>query len=163
MRFDPRQTTVLRSLLSLVLLCVLGKEAAGQDRRDWQSLAQLQAGDRIRLSMKTGTAEGAFQKWTPQEVAAGTVTARRADVLTLERYREGARGRGKNAGVGALIGFGGGFAIGAAAGGCHQAQLGPCFPRAALGAGLGAVGAVIGAGIGVLLPRHTRELIYTAK
>ena len=45
----------------------------------------------------------------------GTVTASRETVLKIERYRLGGWGRGKTAAVGALIGFGGGFAIGAAA------------------------------------------------
>jgi hypothetical protein len=163
MRFNPRKDAPLRSLLTLVLLCVLGTVAEGQDRRDWQSLARLQAGDRIRLSLKTGPVEGAFQNWTPQQVTAGTVTASRENVLKIERYRQGGWGRGKTAAVGALIGFGGGFAIGAATGGCHQGQFGPCLSRGALGAGIGAAGAVIGAGIGALLPRHTKELIYSAK
>jgi hypothetical protein len=163
MRFNPRKDTALRSLLTLVLLCVLGTVAKGQDRHDWQSLARLQAGDRIRLSLKTGPVEGAFQNWTAQQVTAGTMTASRENVLKIERYRQGGWGRGKTAAVGALIGFGGGFAIGAATGGCHQGQFGPCFSRGALGAGIGAAGAVVGAGIGALLPRHTKELIYSAK
>ena len=153
----------LRSILRLALICALGSAAAAQDRRDWQSLAQLHSGDNIRLSLKTGPVEGVFQNWTPQQVTASTVTARREDVLKLERYRPGGWGRGKTAAVGALIGFGGGFAIGAAVGGCHQGQFGPCVSRGALGAGVGAAGAVIGAGVGALLPRHNKELIYSAK
>lgn len=163
MRSNPREDTAFGSFLTLVLICALGTAAEGQDRRDWQSLAQLQAGDRIRLSLKTGPVEGAFQTWTPQQVTAGTVTARREDVLKIERYRQGGSGRGKTAAVGALIGFGGGFGVGAAAGGCHQGQFGPCWSRGAVGAVGAGVGAVIGAGIGALLPRHTKELIYSAK
>ena len=78
-----------RSFPVLVLLCGLGTVAAGQDRHDWQSLTQLQSGDRIRLALKTGPVTGAFQSWTPQQVTAGTVTARRHDVLKIERYRQG--------------------------------------------------------------------------
>jgi hypothetical protein len=161
MRFNLRKDTALRSFRMLVLLCALGTVAEGQDRRDWQSLARLQAGDRIRLSLKTGPVKGAFHNWTPQQVTAGTLTARREDVLKIERYRQG--GRAKSAAVGALIGLGGGFAIGAATGGCHQGQFGPCYSRGTLGAVFGGVGAVMGAGIGALLPRHTKELIYSAK
>jgi len=136
---------VLRSSLTLVLLCALGTAADGQDRRDWQSLAQLQAGDRIRLSLKTGPVEVAFWNWTPQEVTAGTMTAPREDVLKIERYRKSGGGRGKHAALGALVGFGGGFAIGAAAGGCHPNEF-LCFGgRATWGAALGGVGALIGA------------------
>lgn len=163
MRVKPRSNTPVRPFLALVLIGVLGKTAEGQDPRSWQSLAQLQPGDRIRLSLKTGPLEGAFRSWTPDQVMAGTVTSRREDVLKIERYRRGAGGRGKTAAVGALIGFGGGFAIGAAAGGCHTGQFGPCLSRGQLGAGIGAVGAVIGAGIGALFPRRPKELIYSAK
>ena len=165
MRFNSREHPVsLCSFLTVIaLICALGTAAQGQDRRDWQSLAQLQIGDKIRLSLKTGPVEGAFQSWTPQQVTAGRITARREDVVKIERYLRGGWGRGKTSAVGALIGFGGGFAIGAAAGGCHQGQFGPCITRGELGAVFGAVGAVIGAGIGALLPRHTKELIYSAK
>lgn len=148
------------ALLIFALVC----SADGQDRHDWQSLAKLQAGDRIRLALKTGPATTAvFQTWTPQEVTAGTVTARKEDVLKIERYGHAGWGRGQTAAVGALIGFGGGFAIGAATTGCRQGQFGPCVSRGLGGAVGGAAGAVIGAGIGALLPRHNKELIYSAK
>lgn len=162
MRLNSRVQTAL-SFLALVLLGALGTVAEGQDRRDWQSVAQLRAGDRIRLSLKTGPVEGVFQNWTAQQVTAGTVTARREDVVKIERYRQGGWGRGKSAAVGALIGLGGGFAVGAAVGGCRQGQFGPCISRGVGGALVGGVGAVIGAGIGALLPRHTKDLIYSAK
>ena len=159
MTYKKMKTIAIIPLLATTLLV----PSVAQDRHDWQSLGQLQPGDRIRLSLKAGPFNGAFQTWTPQQVIAGTVTVRREDVLKLERYRQGGWGRGKSATVGALIGFGGGFAIGAGAGGCHQGQFGPCFSRGSLGAGLGFVGAVVGGGIGALLPRHNKELIYSAK
>jgi hypothetical protein len=153
----------MRSFITMVFLCALVTAADGQDRRDWQSLAQLQAGDRIRLSLKTGPVEGVFQNWTPLQVAAGTVTARREDVLKIERYRKGGGGRGKHAAIGAAVGFGGGFAIGAAVGGCHPNEL-LCFGgRGTWGAAFGGVGALIGAGVGALIPRHNKDLIYSAK
>lgn len=152
-----------RSLLTLVLLCAVATAAVGQDRHDWQALGQLHSGDRIHVSLKGGPLAGVFQNWTPEQVTAGTVTAKREDVLKIERYRPGGWGRGKKAAVGAVIGFGGGFAIGAAAGGCKQVSFGPCFGRGEVGAVVGAVGAVVGAGIGALLPTHSTELIYSAK
>jgi hypothetical protein len=156
---------MLRSLLILALLCAVPAAIDAQDRHDWQSLAQLQAGDKIHLSLKTGPGvTAAFQSSTPDQVTAGTVTAKREDVLKIERYRQGTWGRGKTAAVGALIGFGGGFAIGAGAtGGCHQGGFGPCISRGLGGAIVGGVGAVVGAGIGALLPHHTKDLIYSVK
>jgi hypothetical protein len=144
----------------LAVVCWLGMAAAAQDRHDWQSLAQLQAGEKVRLTLKTGPVEGPFQNWTPQQVTAGTVIARREDVLKIERYRKGSRG--KTAAIGALIGFGGGFAIGAGAFSCNHTQIGICVTRGEGGALVGGVGAVVGAGIGALLPRHSKELIYSA-
>jgi outer membrane lipoprotein SlyB len=140
---------------------MLAGVADGQDRSDWQSLAHLHAGDNLRLSLKTGTVKGAFQNWTPQDVTAGTVTAKREDVLKIERYRKGG-GRGKSAAIGALIGFGVGFGTGAAVDKpCRSGQW--CFlsiSRGLAGAVVGAAGAVVGAGIGVLLPRRPKDLIY---
>jgi hypothetical protein len=159
--------------LTLPLICALATAAEGQDRHDWQSLAQLRAGDQIRLSLKTektGPVTAPFQNWTPQQVTAGTMTARREDVLKIERYRPGAWGRGKTAAVGAVIGlgvgFGGGFAAGAATGGCRSGEF-LCFSRSTTGAVIGgiggAIGLVTGAAIGALFPRHPKELIYSAK
>ncbi len=145
----------------LAMICLLGTAAAAQDRHDWQSLAQLQTGEKIRVSLKTGPVEGPFTGWTPQQVTAGTVTAKKEDVLKVERYH--GRSRGKSAALGALIGFGGGFAIGAGAFSCNHTQIGVCLTRGQGGAIVGGVGAVIGAGIGALLPAHRRELIYSLR
>ena len=154
MRFHPRQAT-------LAVLCALATAAAGQDRSDWQSLAQLRPGDTIRLSLKTGSVNAAFRDFAPQQVTAGNVTAKKEDVLKVERYRKG--GRGKAAAIGAVIGFGAGFTIGAATGGGCGHSIGPCLSRGALGGILGGVGAILGAGVGALLPRRSTELIYAVK
>jgi hypothetical protein len=149
--------------LILALLCAIPASVEAQDRHDWQSLAQLQAGDNIRLSLKTGPVTGIFQSWTPQQVTAGTTTAQKEDVLKIERYRHGVWGRGKTAAVGALIGFGAGFGIGAGLTGCDHNQLGICVSRGFGGAIFGGAGAVVGAGIGALLPHHNKDLIYSVK
>jgi hypothetical protein len=152
----------VHSLRKFALLCMLAAAVQAQDRRDWQSLAKLEAGDNIRLSLKGGLVEGAFQNWTPEQVTAGTTTAKREDVLKIERHRSGGT-RGKHAAIGALIGFGAGFAIGAGTGGCNHEQFGPCISRGEGGAVVGAVGAMIGAGVGALLPRRNWELVYSTR
>ena len=163
MRLGPKRDKDWRPFLTLVLMCTMGTAAKGQDRRDWQSLTLLHAGDTILLSLKAGPVKGAFHSWTPQQVMAGKVTAQREDVLKIERYRQSGWGRGKTALVGALVGFGAGFAVGAAAAGCDSVSFGPCIGRPAGGAVIGGLGAVAGAGIGALIPRrHTKELIYSA-
>ncbi len=95
----------MRSFLTLALLCALGG-AEARDRHDWQSLALLKAGDRISVSLKSGPVEGAFESWTADELSAGAASAKKADVLKVQRYRQGGMGRGKHAAIGALIGFG---------------------------------------------------------
>ncbi len=146
-------------LLILALVCT----AHGQDRHDWQSLTKLQAGDKIRLTLKTGSSTDAFQSFTPEELKAGTLTAKKEDVLKVERFGRAGWSRGKKAALGAAIGFGGGFGVGAAVGGCNRQQDIICISRGATGAIVGAAGAIIGAGIGALLPTHGKELIYSAK
>jgi hypothetical protein len=145
----------VRSFHKLWLLCALATAAVGQDRHDWQSLAQLQAGERVRVSLKTGPLNGEFQKWTPQAVTVATVTARREDVLKIERYRHG-RSRGEHIAIGAVIGFGGGFAAGASV-----RLYGASRPQG--GAYFGGVLAGIGALVGAILPVHSKEVIYSSR
>ena len=47
----------MRSIIAILVLFALGTAATGQDRHDWQSLAQLRAGEKIRLVIKTGSIE----------------------------------------------------------------------------------------------------------
>jgi hypothetical protein len=101
--------------------------------------------------------------WTAEQVTVGSTTAKREDVTKLERYRKGGWSRGKTAAVGALIGGGSGLAVGVAGGGCSRHGFGPCFTRGQIGAALGAFGAVLGAGIGALIPHHRTDVIYVAK
>jgi hypothetical protein len=108
----------LRLLIAFTLLYAL-TTVQGQDRHDWKSLARVHTGDRVRVSLKTGPLEGEFQNWTPQELTVGTVMAKQEDVIKIERYRHGGS-RAKNAAFGAIIGFAGGFAIGAGVEGCHS-------------------------------------------
>jgi hypothetical protein len=153
----------LRRLLMLALLCTVQTTAQAQDRSDWQSLAALHAGDKVRLTVKSGSSEGVFQSWTPEQVTVGAVTARKEDLLKVEQYRKGGGlGRGKKALIGALIGFGRGFAIGVGVEGCNSPG---CVGRGEGGPVAGAVGALIGAGIGAALPAHRRtlQIIYVAK
>jgi hypothetical protein len=148
--------------MKLVLLSALVAVAQGQDRHDWQSLARLQSGDQVRMLLKTGAVNGALQNWTADGLTVGTVAARRDDVLKIERYRHGGS-RGKHAAIGALIGFGGGFAIGAGVTGDCKGSIGPCIPRHTGGLLAGGAGAVIGAVVGACLPAHRKELIYSAR
>lgn len=156
--------TVMSKLSGLILLLACAMACAAQDRDNWQSLSQLRTTDTVRVSLTTRAPFTAqFQSWTPEQITVGTVSAKKEEVVKVERYRRGTWGRGKTAAVGALIGFGGGFAIGAAAGGCHQGSFGPCFSRGEVGAIIGVAGAAVGGLIGALLPHHDKEVIYAVK
>jgi hypothetical protein len=136
---------------------------AAQDRSDWQSVAKVQPGTKVRLSLKSHqTVTDDFKGSTAEQVTVGTVIARREDVRKLERYRSGGWGRGKTAAIGALIGGGAGAAIGVAGGGCHTGEF-ICFSRGTLGGVLGAVGALIGAGVGALIPPRRTDVVYAAR
>jgi hypothetical protein len=93
--------TTLRSFLLIALMCVLGTAAEGQDRHDWQSLAQLQAGDKVRLYLKTEPVDGVFQNSTPQQVTDWTVIAKRAEPMLREHSLARPGGRaGRRRGLG---------------------------------------------------------------
>ncbi len=153
----------MKTLGSLILLLSLVNPAAGQDSHIWGSLSQLKSGDRVRVSLAAGRAlDGDFQNWTPEQITVGTVSTQKADVRKVERYRPGGSHRGKSAAIGAGIGFGGGLALGAAAGGCSQHDI-LCFSRGEAAVIVGAAGAVIGAAAGALIPRSSKTLIYATK
>ena len=154
----------MRLCLPIVLLFALATVSAAQDTHSWDSVGRLKPGDQVRLSLRPGSSRtGDFQNWTQEQVTVGGVTDKKQEVLKIERYRPGGWSRGKKAAVGALIGFGGGFAIGAAVGGCEPVTIGPCYSRGTFGAGMGGAGAIAGALVGALLPHHHKELIYAAQ
>lgn len=141
-----------------VLLALFAGLCGAQDRHDWKSVAGLAAGDKVRITLKTGKPfTGSFRSWTPDGVTVEARTIQRDDVKKVERQRSG--GRWKHVAIGAAIGFGGGFAIGAAAGGCRPNEI-LCFGRGKTGAAVGAVGLVVGAAIGAALPAHRRQILY---
>lgn len=151
-----------RLCLPLVLLSAFSTGAIAQNSYNWNSLGQLKTNDRVSISFKDRSPlRGPFRGWTADQVTVGDTSATKEEVLRLERYRAGGWSRGKTAAIGALIGFGGGFTVGAAAGG-GCGKFGPCFSRGATGAVGGAFGAVIGGLVGAALPHHTKELIYAA-
>ena len=134
--------------------------AAAQDWGSWESLAQLKTGDRVRVSLMAGKpVDGEFQNWDAERITIGTASTKKSDVRKVERYRPGGSHRGKSAAIGAAIGFGGGFVLGATVGGCRKSDF-ICFGRAPAGAAVGTVGAVIGGLAGALMPRGSKTVIY---
>lgn len=147
----------------LCLLLLLAGAAFAQDSSDWNSLAKLKPGDRIQIALKgQKPVTAAFQSWSLESLSAGTISAARADVKAVSRFREGKWGRGKRTAVFAAVGFAGGFALGAAVTGCGQDKF-VCISRPEGGAIVGAVTAALGAAAGALWPSHTTERIYQAR
>lgn len=149
----------MRMLLTLTIL--LTSSAAAQDYRNWDSLGRLKPGDRVRITLERhGPVTAEFRSFTADELTAGALAARKPDVVAVERYRGGRWSRGKRAAVAAAISFGGGFAVGAAAGGCSRDEW-FCIGRGPSGLILGGVGAVLGGAVGALLPNRSTETIYS--
>jgi hypothetical protein len=147
-----------------VLLLFSALASYAQNRSTWQALAQVQVGDRVRLSLKSrGSISGTLDGWTPEQITVNSTTEKRENVTKLERYRKAGWSRRKTAAVGALIGGGAGAAVGIAGGGCASHGFGPCFTRGQIGAALGALGAVLGAVIGALIPHNRTDVIYVAR
>jgi hypothetical protein len=159
----------MRLCVTAVLLFIAELTGSAQNAQNWDSLGTLHPGDKVRVSLKASApVNGDFQNFTPQQVRVGAVTAPKQDVIRVDRYTNKG-GRSKRAAIGALIGFGGGFAIGAAVGGCrdHPAQgfVPSCIGsrgRGEAGAVVGGAGALVGAAVGALLPHRSKELIYSA-
>jgi hypothetical protein len=152
----------MRLCVTSVLLFIAGLTGSAQIAQNWDSLGTLRPGDQVRVSLKASApVNGEFQNFTPQQVRVGAVTAPKQDVIRVDRYTNKG-GQGKRAAIGALIGFGGGFATGAAVGGCSHGQFGPCISRGEMGVIFGGMGALVGATVGALLPHRSKELIYSA-
>ena len=147
----------MRLCVIAVLLFIACLTGSAQNAQNWDSLGTLHPGDKVRVSLKAGApVNGEFQSFTPQQVQVGAVTALKQDVLRVDRYRNKG-GRGKRAAIGALLGFGGGFAFGAAVGGRKTPG---CVSRGEAGAVIGGVGATVGAAVGASLSHRSKELIY---
>ncbi|HCC57478.1 MAG TPA: hypothetical protein DEQ47_09475 [Solibacterales bacterium] len=149
----------------LVLAVLLTSSAAAQDHRDWNALARLKPGEKVHITRNNQSPVNAnFRSFNADELATETLTARKPDVVAVERYRQGAWSRGTRAGVFAAVGFGGGFALGAAAGGCSSGGIiSICPGRGRSGLIAGGAGALVGGAIGALWPNHSMEAIYNVR
>ncbi len=90
--------SVMRSCLSFVLLLALATTVWAEDTHSWDSLGQLKTGDHVRLSLvKRPPLGGEFVNWTPELITVGSTTAKREEVVEIERYQPGGWSRGKRA------------------------------------------------------------------
>lgn len=120
----------MRLGLSIAVLLATATVSRAQDQHDWDSIGQLKTGDQVHVSL-TGRSPitGTFENWSPSQVTVAHVSLNKQDVLQVQRYRrKGEWSRGKRTALGALIGFGSGFALGTAIIDCGQG--GPTFAPA---------------------------------
>jgi hypothetical protein len=79
----------IAAVLSLALSC------AAQDQFDWQSLATLLTGDRVRLTLRSHKpVTGTYKERTGDQITVDAIVANKADLVKVERYGRG-WGRGK--------------------------------------------------------------------
>lgn len=151
---------------------LLSVEAQGQanpqvrpaSASDWNNLARLEVGARIRLEAKDGvTRSGKFAAFSDEAISLREgkreVSYRREEVVSVSWL--GSRRRGRWARIGFLIGFGGGTAALAAWGASDPADEGAmnvALISLLLGLPFGGVGAAVGA----LAAPRTKTLIYRA-
>ena len=150
-------------IILAALVCIPGW---GLDQA-WDRLAKLSAGDPIQVLEKDGhTAEGKFQRLTPESLALESRNQVRSITLVSIKQVSVRRkaSRWKAAGIGAAVGFGIAFPIGAASAGYLTDQNNPRFgTRAGAGATLGLFGAGIGGGLSAIAGGSRYETVYRSK
>lgn len=151
--------------LLLLSLCLAEPPLVGQ-MSDWARVQGLVSGENLQVVLDGGEAIiGTLQKvsathLTVKREGGDTQVARWAvrRVWIVEK-----RSRLKRVILGALIGFGGGCAIGASrAGYFTDMNNPPASTRAQMCFGMGAITGAAGAGVGAAIPSARRTLVYRA-
>ena len=150
--------------VSLLAMSVIAQPAASES--DWTILQSLDPDSRISVLLPDGDfIDGRFKAWSPGAIEIASKrrvqTFRVEDVRRVTVRQKSSRWKGTL--IGALIGFGVAFPIGAASAGYIMDRNDPGFAgRAVMGAGVGMFGAGIGAPIGALTGGHKHALVYRA-
>jgi hypothetical protein len=159
-----KRTGYIALILPLLALTASTSVLAAE-KSDWSSLKQIGAGQTIKVTVKDGTSsQGDFQSATEDalllRVAGGDRSIARDMVRRVSLKMNGHRG--KHALIGAAIGAGGGLGAGIAI----DNDCGPnsIICTGSKGKGILTPGfALIGAGIGALLPADGWREIYRAR
>ena len=155
--------TLLFPLLALTADPLVG----AVEKSDWASLKQIAAGQTIKVTVNHGaSSQGDFQSATEDALVLRVAgedrsiardTVRRVSLKTTSR-------RGKHALIGAAIGAGGGLGAGIAVDNALSCTPGTIFCTGNQGKLIATPGfALIGAGIGALLPAGGWHEIYRAR
>ncbi len=157
--------TLWLGLSALILgLMVAGPVWAAELQRDkanWDNLKELVSGQDVQIVLNDAKSfHGKFQSVSDEalvtRLATGEQSFNRQSVLRVSS--KGQEHRGRNAGLGAAIGFGAGAAIGAATG--SSQEIGGRGAPALVGA---VIGLGIGVGVGVALPSGGWRDVYRAR
>jgi hypothetical protein len=152
--------------LLLALLALAADPSLGAvEKSDWSSLKQIAAGQTIKVTVKDGiSSQGDFQSATEDalvlRIAGGDRSIARDTIRRVALKTNGHRG--KHALIGAAIGAGGGLGAGIAIDNDCSATSIVCTGNKGKGI-LTPAFALIGAGIGVLLPVGGWREIYRAR
>ena len=154
---------VIPFLVFAALLCV---PLWGQDPA-WDRVAKLATGERIQVLQRDGnTLDGQFRGLSPDRLNIAVRNQVRSILLDSIKQVSVRRkaSRWKATGIGAAIGFGIAFPIGASSAGYLTDQNNPSIvTRARFGAGLGLFGAGIGAGLGALASGSHFDTVYRSR
>jgi hypothetical protein len=162
---NPSKSAHCLILFFLIIGMMLAPSLRAADNSDWANLKQLAPGQRVSLALFDGKSiHGDFLSVSETDItvrsAGGEQNFPRQSVRRVSLQRNGHRG--KHALIGAAIGAGAGLGAGAAI----DAQ---CSPNDIFCTGnkgkaiLTPVFALVGAGIGALLPSHGWREIYRAR
>lgn len=162
----PLRTQSPRIFSLALLISALGLASPSTPSAgDWSKLLILTPGDEIRIVVDSGELQygnfgGATDAGITLHVATGVQTVSRESVRQVLMKREGHRGR--NALIGTTVGAIVGLVIGVASDRSNSRSFINPLPNGGKIAGTGA-GALIGVGIGSLLPTGGWKTIYDAR
>ena len=151
-------------LLFLALALIISPSLRAADNSDWANLKQLTPGQKTKVSLTDGKSyQGDLQSLSDDAVvlhfATGDQTFARQTVQRVSIKRNGHRGR--HALIGAAIGAGAGLGFGIAVDNCSPTVI-VCTGNKGKGI-LTPAFALIGAGIGALLPARAWQVIYRSR
>jgi hypothetical protein len=156
-----RTLCVALSALIVSAVAIVPVSAESKDT-DWNKVKQVKRGQQVQVVLSDARDyRGAFERWSDSgivvQLASGEQTFARPDVIRIAVLRK-ERSRLRHSLIGAGIGAGVGLLVGAVADhGCNNCwfpNLGKeIFPP---------LGGIIGAGIGVALPKGGSRVIYRA-
>lgn len=135
-------------------ILILGFAGVLAAQSNWDEVRALKAGTKVRIELKSGgpRVDGRLELVSETGLSVNARQIERTNVRKVSKRV----GRGRNIGVGAAIGAAGG----AGTAGIMIAAEDPDFSYSIIVGAFAALGALIGAGIGAVIPQH--QTVYQA-